>query len=604
MSSGPPRLKKQYGHRLHGVYGRFGSGAGVEAFYLQTALSPAQLDWVSLISDVRGSERWPVRDLFQRDVDDDRITAYLLPYLQDVEKTKFFNPLTLTLLPMEEDEVLREMPTFNQTKLQEDGLSWEVLERPDYHRVRWIHDEPYYALLEWNDMRTKLVAIDGQHRLSALKRFWKDHSAPSYAAFQTWRLPVVIVSFRVGNELIQPPTMLEVVRSIFVYINTEARQVNPARQILLSDESINAVCTQELVESAHANDLMSPEDRDPRRLPLLFYDWRGEESSLQRVHAPAAVKDVEEIHNWMEHYLLGKDFSDEQAAALHVDRGDNLHKAFHAKKLRYEDSKHVRLRAQEALLPGVRHLLENFTPYKNYVEHLRRLESQFQGSNQSDLDRHAFDELRFGTNQAPEANQDEVKARLAEIRREIERLKAEFFHEPIDREIGMRGVVCAFAELRGCFGNPNWYEYAEWFVRALNRLYADHWLDCRPETPRREFLLHVAYDHNPVTVNYRLHQIRGALGAYLGLLILAFGHPIEDHWDDARQTCKDELSDALRSTLVRGFKREVRPGLKQQEEFMEGGVKLTKAVQKEADKLADKQMRKFQKEIEKIEKAA
>ena len=59
MSVGPPLTEQQYNHRLPGVYGQFGTGAGVHAFYLQSALTPSQLDLVSLISDLRGSERWP-----------------------------------------------------------------------------------------------------------------------------------------------------------------------------------------------------------------------------------------------------------------------------------------------------------------------------------------------------------------------------------------------------------------------------------------------------------------------------------------------------------------------------------------------------------------
>ena len=48
---------------------------------------------------------------------------------------------------------------------------WESLEREGYYRVRWIEGNPQYAEIEWNDIRSRLVAIDGQHRLSALKRF-------------------------------------------------------------------------------------------------------------------------------------------------------------------------------------------------------------------------------------------------------------------------------------------------------------------------------------------------------------------------------------------------------------------------------------------------
>ena len=602
MTAAPPVIEERYSHRLPGVYGQFGTGAGVHAFYLQSALQPAQLDWVSLISDIRGSESWQVRDLFQRDVDNDRITESLLPYLQDVGKIKFFNPLTLTLLPMQENEVLRQMPRVIKGSLQDGGRDWDVLEREGYHRVRWVREEPQYALLEWSDTRTKLVAIDGQHRLSALKRFWKDHASSVHRDFKTWRIPVVVVSFRVGEGRGEPPSVLEVVRSIFVYINTEAKKVNRAREILLSDDSVNAVCTQELVQFAHENDLASPEERQDSRLPLLFYDWRGEESEKQRVHAPAAVKNIEEIFNWFDHYLLGEDFTDYQEMALGIDPGHELHAAFHREKLSHVDSNSVRQLARETLLPAICHLLENFAPFRSYVAALRALEREYEQAEQSDLARHAFYELRFGANLAPKANQPEVEQLLIGIKTRIEKIREDCLHSPLDLDIGMRGVVCAFGELRYGFANPEWTEYARWFTDGLNRLYNDGWLDLRPRARRRDFLLHVAEDHNGTIVNYRLEHSDGALSAYLRLLVLAYGQPLPPDWSAEERAIKEDLLERLLATIVRGYKKQVRPELKR--DYPDGGTPLTEAVTTRAEQLAGRQMRRFERALERIGAAA
>lgn len=599
MSGIPPAIPERYNHQLPGVYGQFGTGAGVYAFYLQSALGPQQLDWVSLISDIRGSECWPVRDLFQRDVDNDRIRDSLLPYLHDAQKIKFFNPLTLTLLPMHGDEVLAQMPRVVESSISQDGRNWNVLEREGHYRIRWVKDYPEYAILEWSDTRTKLVAIDGQHRLSALKRAWKDHTSVTHQDFQTWHIPVVVVSFRAGPRRSEPPSVLEVVRSIFVYINTEAKQVSRARQILLSDESVNAVCTQELVQLAHQNDLASTDERDMRRLPLLFYDWRGEESEKQRIHAPAAAKGVEEIHNWFANYLLGDDFSDDQETALGLDPSHRLHGAFHTQKLSHADSQELRALARTELLPAICHLLENFEPYRLYVADLRELERQHGESGQSDIVRHAFHELRFGTNLAPEANKSEVEEVLAGVRDRIERLRRNRLHQPIDLDIGMRGVVGAFGELRFSLGNPPWMEYATWFTNALNRLYADGWLDLRARAKRRQFLLHVAEDHNETIVNYRLDDARSALGVYVQLLAMAYGQPIPKEWNDDGRALKEDLLERLFSRIVRGFKKQVRPKLRP--EFPDGGKPLTDAVSHEAERLAGKQIRRFERELDKIE---
>ena len=138
--------------------------------------------------------------------------------------------------------------------------------------------------------------------------------------------------------------------------------------------------TQELVQVAHKNDL-NP-SRDERRVPLLFYDWRGEESQESGSQAPAALKSVLEVSNWFQWYLLGEDFSDDQKTALDIEpRGETreLQRAFkqgkaERRKLTHADSDLLRERANETVLPAVCHLLENFLPYRSYVEGLRELE--------------------------------------------------------------------------------------------------------------------------------------------------------------------------------------------------------------------------------------
>ena len=600
MVTSPPKIKQQYSHRLPGVYGEFGAGAGVHAFYLQSALTPAQLGWVSLISDIRGSERWPVRDLFQRDVDNERITESLLPYLQNMEKIKFFNPLTLTLLPMEQnrDRVLTQMPRVVASQMVDGGQEWERLERPEYHRIRWVRENPEYALLEWADTRTRLVAIDGQHRLSALKRFWTDATAAGHKDFVAWRIPVVVVSFRSSAGREEPPSVLEVIRSIFVYINTQAKVVNRARAILLSDESVNGICAQEVVQRAHANDLVTADERDGARAPLLLFDWRGEESEKQRVHAPAAVMRVEEIYDWFDRYLLGEDFRGAQRTGLGLNPTHPLHEAFFVRKLNHQDSKVLRAMIQEDLLPGVSRLLEEFVPYRDYIDGLRTLERKYESHERSDLARHAFYELRFGSNLAPESVKPNVERLLLEIKSEVEGLKKRHLQTLMDLDIGMRGVVCAFGELWKQFDRPGWVDFAKWFVDGANRVYENEWLDLESRSKKREFLRHVVEDHNDTIVNYRLEDASGALGAYVQLLVAAYGEPVRQPWREGWSGYRDEVIERLQTRVIRGYRKEVRPSLRA--DFPEGGVALTEAVSEKATQLGKQQMRRFERRLDRI----
>ena len=600
----PRRVPNIYNQQLEGVYGVFGSGSGLQAFYLQSAIAPSQLKQLDLISDISGSEKWSVRDLFQRDVDNKRIEKSLLPYLETVDKIKFFNPLTLTILPMGDDgyTVLNSMPKITESVIEEDGSQWLTLEREGFYRIQWVRDNEQYGRLKWNDRRSRLVAIDGQHRLSALKRLLVDQSAGKPREdFMSWRIPVTVVSFRaVGGE---PPSVLEVVRSIFVAINTQAHEVNRARSILLSDESINSVCTQELIQHSHENDVEDVSERRSDTLPLLFYDWRGEERDKDRIAAPASMTTVEEIEDWFLWYILGNDFSKEQQDALGIDPPDPLSSSFvegeGKGRLTYENSNLLRQHFKEELLPAVSHLLQQFAPYKDYVERLRALEMSHLKGDKKELAAHAFTKLRFGSSHAPDGIKGDVNEMLGVIEEDIVKLKREKFDRLLERGIGMRGVVCAFGELAKIFAYPNWTSYSAWFTTALNQLYRDGWLTDGGKL--KGFLLHVAIDHNDEIVNYRLGDAPKALGVYVAVLVIAYGDPIPDEWIQEEKLAeeKEKFIETLYDTVTRGYKKQERPKLK--EEYPLGGKPLTDAVKKAAERLVKSQIRRFERKLRTVE---
>ena len=314
------------------------------------------------------------------------------PIWRSRDRIKFFNPLTLTLLPTDEDgyTISAKMPTIVEDEALEDGITWSTLERQGFYRIKWIDDTESYGRLEWNDRRTRLVAIDGQHRLSALKRFQRDEASEGHSEFLSWRIPVVVVSFR-SIASPEPPTVLDVVRNIFVYINQQARTINPARAILLSDESVNSVCVQELVQHSHEADTRT--DSQKRGVPLLFYDWRGEERDGRPVSSPVAVKSVEEVHNWFSHYILGADFQPAQKEALRVTPVNDLNGAFVDGQLNYDYARLTRRQFQEVLLPAMTFVLENFKPYKDYIDHIRKLERDCRS--EGDIGSYALALLRF-----------------------------------------------------------------------------------------------------------------------------------------------------------------------------------------------------------------
>lgn len=584
-----------YNESWKGVYGEFGSGAGLRAMYLLTAVSPANLDKISLLEEIRGSERWQVRDLFQREVDKERVTGPLMDYLRTEDRVRFFNPLTLTVLPMDEhgSSVLERMPKVVEDELRDGGFDWRVFERPGYYRMRHVRDQPDYGQIDWNEKTSRIVAIDGQHRLSALKR---RHALPGPSAdpFHAWRIPVVVVSFRAGVGRAEPPGVLEVVRSIFVDINTEAREVNEARKILLNDRSVNCLATQELLEVAHSNDLKPLKERRQESLPLLFFDWRGQEKAGVVVPSPAAVKTIGELQSWFEWYLLDEDFTSGQVDALGL-RGKPLGQQILNGRLTFRNSWTVRKQVRQAVIPALLHVLENFDPYRRYVAGLRNLELRHYTGN--DVQHHAFDCLRFGTSYATGPTEELVLRVLPHIEGEVEKLKKKHLPWPLDHDVGPRGIVGAFGWLRWELGEPHWLEFSEWFTGNLNRLYAEGWLSRERGRKGAEFLRHVVFDHTDNIVNYRLKDARKALAAYVSLLVGSYGPPPAT-WPNVRVYLLEQLN----GTLVRGYKREHRLALKVT--YPDGGKPLTDAVNEAARKSAGKQIRRFERELERLEAAA
>ena len=62
----PPITHETYNQSLYGFYGELGkSHFGVR--FIQTALHVSDLDKITLVSEIPDSEKWPIRELFQRD---------------------------------------------------------------------------------------------------------------------------------------------------------------------------------------------------------------------------------------------------------------------------------------------------------------------------------------------------------------------------------------------------------------------------------------------------------------------------------------------------------------------------------------------------------
>jgi len=596
----PPVKTDLYNKSKAGFFGELGRGANAEIKFLQSAISRDELDTITLIENIPGSEKWDVRDLFQRDVDKDRVTSEILPYFKDPSRVKFFNPLTLAILPLEEggEHIIRDLAVVSKKKEVDDDHPYDVLEVEPFFQFRVHQKNPAFSTLKWNDRRVKIVAIDGQHRLSALKR-WKNETGASSKELASWKIPVVVLGIfkAVGNK--PAATVLEIVRKTFVYINSKAEEVNEARKILLNDESVNSLCVQELVQTAHSNDSKAVEVRDKARVPLLFFDWRGEVRNHVRQPGPAALKKLEEVYLWFENYLLGEDGCDYQEEALALeDLVPPLETFGEDRTLSHEDAKKVRDQFRKTLLPGLLHLIENFTPYKTYITECRKIEAE--ALKESDLSEHAFMKLRFGTSRASEDMLDDVQEKYRQLVDRFTKQKDQSLEELVRLDIGMRGVVSAFAEAKRHFdsfrgGTASWLEFSEWFTKAINIVHGEGWFKSFSDQAgdKKRILTHVTYDDVGSIVNYRPGDVPAAFGTVLLLLVFSRGRDItKEQLADVWSDCSSSLMAPLRKGLRKHFRSQL------QDSFQGTPAEFKAEVNHRAEQAVEKRLKKLEAYLE------
>ena len=551
-----------YNHAKMGMYGELGEGANARIRFLQTVITRDDLDKITLISNIPGSETWDVRDLFQRDVDEERVSNQILPYLRNKHLVKYFNPVTLILLPLAANgfEVLKDIECIVPT-IGEDGVR-ECYEKEGYYKFLIYDKDDPYGRIEWNDQRCFLVAIDGQHRVSALKRYRKDENDP----LPNWNIPAIILNIYKVDPQGSSSSLIEIVRKAFVYINTKAERINIEREILLSDESINSICTQELIQYTHENDIKPLEHRNREIMPLFFFDWQGKVQAGSKVEGPASVKSIEEIRHWFEEYLLDKDGSDRQEIELQLD---DLVPPIRANEviLKSEDTKRIRKQFRKVMLKGILYLLQNFTPYRSYISSCRTFEED--KIRQSDISGHAFKKLRFGSHNAPEDQSPAIIQEFLILTNRFELLKSQFPYL-IQKDIGMRGVIFAFGEckkiLEDIKGHSlDWEAYSILFTKQINKINSEKWFDNLDDLTdeKRKFLIYLVYDDSGSIINYKIEDSKNGLGSLLVILVSKKLMSEDEISDNDYIRIFDDFSNYLRKSYEKGFKKYHRATLRQ-----------------------------------------
>lgn len=336
---------------LEGTVGSFRVGAshgGARSLEVKYLLTHVGLNFATSSNDKLLSALAPVREIFdfqsldfdeimQRDIDDARVSAELVPYLLDEQSKdmiKLFPPIVIVVMPIREGRTQPESyyPEVQVETLEPEGdrdhpiystrsgsLGSEVFqfEQPIDDGKPLTSD---LVRLKLNTHRTRLVIVDGQHRAMALlaiyrnlKDQWSDERrAPFKEYYSAWtknyierfnlneiNLPVLICTIPELDTAYKGDfDMKKAARSIFLTLNKTARQVSDARNKLLDDNDLISFLMRRTLSHIKERDA-----RSPHALRIVNVEL-DQEGSRQKIQTPVAITGVPHIYYITEHMML------------------------------------------------------------------------------------------------------------------------------------------------------------------------------------------------------------------------------------------------------------------------------------------------------------
>ncbi len=199
----------------------------------------------NLPSDLRS--KWKLEELFQREIDWERVKHDIVDgYLRRPEKLKFFNSLTVALLPIDEKKMLAtgygETPRMPELREALQKAPWQVNNVGGVQII--TNNKSPNGYIRWDPKRIFPATIDGQHRLASLQTLFNDGNLPSTALETKLSIIFLVLDPRVGFDISkmnlskEENAVLTVVREVFIDLNKHAEEVNRSRRILLDDQEI------------------------------------------------------------------------------------------------------------------------------------------------------------------------------------------------------------------------------------------------------------------------------------------------------------------------------------------------------------------------------
>lgn len=293
MATLPPNVNttqqiRPYNVPIYGVRGEFSLSASVVVPYFSCLM-----DIERVTKELKTHEEvnptltaiYSLEELYQREIDGERVQREIVNgFLKVQNKLKFFNSLTIVLLPKDESGKVTESFEDYQNNNPHipdqragDFDAWfspsEGQKLVTFGGVQFVASETAnLARLRWDANRVDAVAVDGQHRLRALKIWMKEKNDQLSDIEKRTNIPVLflLLNDRAGFKVAADKygvSIKTIAREIFTDLNKNAKEVDRATQIILDDLSLEARCVRSLVTPTTCTDHTD-------LLPLSLLRWR------------------------------------------------------------------------------------------------------------------------------------------------------------------------------------------------------------------------------------------------------------------------------------------------------------------------------------------
>jgi hypothetical protein len=284
--------KKRLVKPLYGLCGSYTLAEGISLPYFLSLMDiDRAIDELRIVEQVPPSidTKWSLKELFQREIDEDRVRQdIVMGYLLDPKKLKFFNAITIVLMPkhsdgsildkFEESDIVAESPPIPWDGSDTEDRQWaqDGVQTVDFGGVQFS-SFGISARLRWDENFVLAVAVDGQHRLWALRTFREDEKfrgGTLRKVEQQTKIPVlfVLLDQKAGyqnSQDINDNSIRGIARELFTDLNKNAKTVDRARELILDDKSINAQCVRTLLTEKTTQD-------SDELIPLSLVRWQDD----------------------------------------------------------------------------------------------------------------------------------------------------------------------------------------------------------------------------------------------------------------------------------------------------------------------------------------